>query len=879
MPTLQELQAMGAKTVTSTGNVGGGLTLDQLKSMGAKSVAEMQSNTASPQAQGSQPQTPKPAFNPVADIIGQGTPQEAKGFVSNLVQSTIGSKGIGGVAQMGGKVASALSEYGPGGQHQAEKLYKQSEDLDNQAADLFTKSRTEQDPQKKIKMRDTAKDLMKNAEELRKNAEDIGKFTDTTPKQAAGTALNAALTVGTGGEGGILGSSGLKIAKPLAKGASDILKSTKYLRLGANTAENIATGVGFQVGSNLNEDRPLGEGTLSAGVWGGLIPLGVAGGVAAKDALQKGVQLSSEGIINRIIKPAAKDLGYGKEPARGILNEGITANSLDDLKTKVQNKRSEIGLGIGQVGQQIQQKLGKALDLSSALTPLDAAMTKAAKANNPTLLQNLNNVKIALTHDLSLNMGEDGIPSIVMGNARNLKNVGYEDAVALMKDVVDHTKFTGNPSDDKALNVATQDVQRLLRQMMNSAADKADPKLGQQIRNLNTRYGDLSSAATAIAHREIVAQRNNVFNIAQKIGFGASVLTSLATGILSGDWVNAGMLLAGEAGLLGLSKAASTVAAQTRVAKFLDMLGPKERQGILNSTPVLKNLYTRLTTKTAPPVGAEKTIPLKATQTVADTLGITSENMDKIKTFLGLGKRAAEKAGMGDEYTKVLDSLSKKVEGETPKQLEKEILKNTSKGQHFDFESGTYKPARQELHNKIIDETISSKPSKMNPKIDFITGSPASGKSTFERNFHTPKNPDSVVIDPDKIKPKLDKNGIFAHDESSDITQSILRRAIQEKKDITFVSNIKNSPKYREILDLLKKEGYAINAHGIEAPSKLETYRRATIRNMDASHPQTVPLYIIKHGLEEYGKGIDLLRKYTKPNIYESTNKIFKKRT
>ena len=245
-----------------------------------------------------------------------------------------------------------------------------------------------------------------------------------------------------------------------------------------------------------------------------------------------------------------------------------------------------------------------------------------------------------------------------MGNARDLTQTGYENAVSLMKDVQAHTQWTGNPSDDKILNVTGQKVQQSLRNIMNNAADKADPQLGVQIRNLNQRFGDLMGAAGAISHREIVAQRNNIFNLGQKIGIGAGVIGSLATGILSGDWGKAGLVLAGEAGLLGLSKIGSSTAVQTKVAKFLDMLGPSQREGILNSTPILKNLYTRLTGKTQPSATTNAPIPKTIPLTIANKIGINPENLNKIKTFLNLGKKAAEKAGLGEDYQKVMEHVS-----------------------------------------------------------------------------------------------------------------------------------------------------------------------------------------------------------------------------
>lgn len=48
------------------------------------------------------------------------------------------------------------------------------------------------------------------------------------------------------------------------------------------------------------------------------------------------------------------------------------------------------------------------------------------------------------------------------------------------------------------------------------------------------------------------------------------------------------------------------------------------------------------------------------TKTVPELIGIKPESIDKIKTFIGLGKKAAEKAGLGEDYQKVMDHISNK---------------------------------------------------------------------------------------------------------------------------------------------------------------------------------------------------------------------------
>jgi predicted kinase len=201
-----------------------------------------------------------------------------------------------------------------------------------------------------------------------------------------------------------------------------------------------------------------------------------------------------------------------------------------------------------------------------------------------------------------------------------------------------------------------------------------------------------------------------------------------------------------------------------------------------------------------------------------------------------------------------------------------------SKKKYFNVRKNAYKAVRAKLHASLIEDIIKAKPQSVRPTITFITGSPASGKSKFMKEIALKDNPDAIVADADLIKPHLGKDGIYVHDESSDVVQSLYRRALKEKKDVIFVGNIKNTDKYRQMLYIARERGYIVNAAAIEAPSKKEIARRATIRNLDASHPQTVPLQVVMEGLQDYAGGLRLLQDFGKVTFYESQKGIFTRR-
>lgn len=539
--------------------------------------------------------------NIATDILGTSQ-NDSQSFIPSVIQSTYGSKGLAGVAQLPGRTAAALSEYAPFvGQHQAEGLYAQASTFSDQAAEQFKQARLESDPKKQSDLRIAAYQAQKSANDLIAQAETLKKQTDTTPGQALGTTLNAGLTAATGGLGSLEDTAGANLLgkvrpalAPLAEGTSFVNKTAQAINYGGRVAENAGLGLGFNTASNLENGKPLGEGAVGASILGAAIPFAGSALSATKGVIGNALGSTADGIIGSLIKPLDKNFAYGKDPIRGILDEGITANSFEQLSEKVGQTRQDIGSQIGDIGDKLTES-GATLDLSKALNPLDTAMRRAASLGNQPLVDSIFSVKQSLTHDMGLITDKvTGRPIVQAGIEKDLSNLDYSQAVKFLSDITDHTKFTGNPSDDKALNATTKQAYGVVREIMNNTADKVDPQIGSELRNLNSRYSDISSAQLAINHRELALKRQNFLSLADRFGFGASLATSLATGLISGDWAKAGLVLAGELTALGASKTVRSTAVQTRVAQFLNALAPSEKDNILRATPALKEYYQRL---------------------------------------------------------------------------------------------------------------------------------------------------------------------------------------------------------------------------------------------------------------------------------------------
>ena len=203
-----------------------------------------------------------------------------------------------------------------------------------------------------------------------------GKSPISTVSSDIGRGVQTALLGVGGGTTSVASKLGLSGAKGLAVRAT----------------ENAALGTGFQLGSNLEQNKNLTDNLGTAAVIGGALPILATGASGIKNAILSKATPTAETFINSLIKPLAKDFAYGKNPARGILNEGIIANSINDLGNQVEAKISSVGQRIGSVGEQL-DKAGIILDLTPALKPIDEAINVAAKSNNSTLFQKLNDVK------------------------------------------------------------------------------------------------------------------------------------------------------------------------------------------------------------------------------------------------------------------------------------------------------------------------------------------------------------------------------------------------------------------------------------------------------------------------------------------------------
>lgn len=393
--------------------------------------------------------------------------------------------------------------------------------------------------------------------------------------------------------GSALQSASLFFPVGRAAGAGTKLAS-RYLgmraaKLAGNVAVGAAAGYGFDLATKMQDtSRGVGD-VLTPGAGaaiGAAIPAGGAALAAGTRAVGKFAQNQAPRVINSLIKPLMKDFSYGKNPGRAVAEEGIVANTFDELETAIRNRRQEIGREIGAIGDTISTK--PAIRVNRSLDVLDDAMKEAASMNNPTLLSRLQQVKLAITDVLEPIVDETGKVAIRSTGPRKLENLTFAETRDILRDIGDMTQFTGNPSDDKLVNSALKRIYGSIKEESLNYARKTNPQLAAQFEKLTEKYADLTSAEVATKYRDKILERQNLIGLSpQMAGIATGIITLVSTGGAAAPAVIAGL------GGAALDKLLTTPGFKTRLAAMLSKKTIPELEAIFQKAPFLQKLFPR----------------------------------------------------------------------------------------------------------------------------------------------------------------------------------------------------------------------------------------------------------------------------------------------
>lgn len=549
-------------------------------------------NNFDPTKYGAKPFNPQQyGAKPVSGFPTEEPQEQQRSFLEKLGSIT---KGVGSALTTSEqKFGQALSTVFDHNSLNTVDQISQQETSGQQA--IINAIQKETDPAKKQRLTEFLKTNY-GADYQTPTATDLNPAFGMTNKEVIGAAAGTALDFATAGNlaRGAKSFGVLKYAAPEAKAA---LTAEKALTAGeklANVAKTTTktaaagalTGYGYDVVNDLQSNKSLKEAATPG--WGTAIGATLPIAFGAYQAGKIGTKELASRIDNSLIKPLTKDFRYGKNPGRTMAELGIVANSQDELVKNLGTARQSVGAELGQTAQQIAQALDQAnpvvLDLQTSLAPLDEAMKVAARNNDTTLLNRLQNTKKALIEELVPAMGADG--NVIIESKGQRKIEGFMGALDLKRMVGEMTKWTGNPSEDKLINKALKEVYGKLDDSLTQAASTASPELAQQFEKLNGQYSDLITAEIAAKHTNELTQRQNLVSMPVKVGGAAGVITALATG---GAAVPA-ILATVAAGTL--DKALSSTAVKTRVAAWLAKESPGTIQKLLEKNPAVgKSLY------------------------------------------------------------------------------------------------------------------------------------------------------------------------------------------------------------------------------------------------------------------------------------------------
>jgi hypothetical protein len=480
-----------------------------------------------------------------------------EGMGKDVFSSTIGSRGLVGAGQLPGLVA---------GQGMALKTRTQTAQSAGALADATTKliqqRREETNPRRKEALAQSINQNLKTLNELNAAGADVGRF-ERTPGQALGTAINAGVTALTFGRN-VVGPKAVELAGRVAPQAVPAVEKAVSVGRGIvpRVVEGGAIGAGYQAAANLNEGEPVSEDVLSAILLGAAIP--VAGTVTRKvtSGVQSQIADTSGRVMNSVLKPLAKDFAYGRNPGATVAKERIVASNLDDLATKISQRKNEVGRRI----EQTLTSSNKTVDMSDAFAPLDKAIEDAQRmpTTNASIINRLEGIKSDLKN-LYSDMG-----TMTVAEANKVK-----------QDVGNMTRWTGNNSDDEMTNKALKSTYGAI----NEKVTKAVPEIVE----LNETYGGLLSAEIAAKYRDKIVQRQNLVGLGVKAGgVGAGIVTVLANPAMTVPVIMLGATAA------AVDKALASPAVKTRVAKWLASASRQELETVYKKLPLLKHSIERV---------------------------------------------------------------------------------------------------------------------------------------------------------------------------------------------------------------------------------------------------------------------------------------------
>lgn len=344
--------------------------------------------------------------------------------------------------------------------------------------------------------------------------DDIAKF-DSSPRDDKSQSPKEMMKGAFDSAQGMVDFAGTDLSKTFTgKGLGDRAREATAPNIPPATQRPFDSNV-QQAGNPINQALQIGKqaaaGTVGDIAGGFLSPIGlVAGAEGAVGAKLRGAaEGAKQGIAKAALSPefaqTKADFAYGHDARRVMATmPDVIGEDLPSTQAAIKAKSQETGKAIEDTINNSEGANTK-IDIESDVTkPFDDKILELRQQGvnvNKNAIVRLQQAK----NDLLNKFDEEGNVTGV----HSLNEMTPAEIWDYRKTKIDPmTKFTGNPSDDAAVNSAYQEARSNLRQRMNDAIPELKP--------LNRDYGDLTAADDAVERLSFKQQKNGLSELGIK---------------------------------------------------------------------------------------------------------------------------------------------------------------------------------------------------------------------------------------------------------------------------------------------------------------------------------------------------------------------------
>lgn len=262
---------------------------------------------------------------------------------------------------------------------------------------------------------------------------------------------------------------------------------SKLLQLGKQGGKEALVSGAIAAGQRGNLDKEV----VDTAILAGSIPLLTPVFSKAADLVKKGLNKAAEIQISRLIKPNKNAFLFGKNPSRALIDEGIVANSFDDLSTQTNNRLSDIGKEIKAVVSKAPNKTANIQGIIQNNVD-DFGKKVVDKATWKAYTEKIQQLTGEFSPDLKT--GE-----LIKVADRDLTRVNAPAVWDMQKRAGKLTQWNGVAGEREA----NKQLHKLYRDLGTTLDD-----LAPGTKKLQTRYADMLGASKSIEARKAVAERN-----------------------------------------------------------------------------------------------------------------------------------------------------------------------------------------------------------------------------------------------------------------------------------------------------------------------------------------------------------------------------------